>query len=307
MNNEKTISIAVPTCNRAGYISHFLDALCDSTESLRSNIYINDNGSIDDTKVLVREKMIESSNIRYFHNETMLPPDRSFETALKRADGDYVWLLGDTYVIPIDVFKAVYSAIKEDDYDLIVVNVEARVTDIAEKVYTDINELLSEIGWHMTCLSTLVYSRKLLENANYARYHNTYFLQTGIIFEYLSGVSSIKVKWLQSQSVRNLTVPGQIKKDCGDMVFEVWTKYWLNFILSLPPSYSIDSKLKCVMDHGVKSHLLRSSSLKRIRLSGVLNPDSYKKYSKYFSLTIRSSKWFVKFLAYLPKDIVKYL
>jgi glycosyltransferase involved in cell wall biosynthesis len=306
MSQLKLLSLAVPTCNRANYITHFLDTLSMTVDPHGATIYVSDNSSEDSTGELVSKKMIDFPNIRYFRNEVMLPPDESFERALCRAEGDYVWLLGDTYEIPSAAFTAVREAIEEDEYDLIVVNLEGRVNDVAEKVYTDINELLSEIGWHMTCLSCLIYSRKLLEQANFERYRRTYFLQAGIIFEYLAG-RNFKVKWMASHSVKGLRVPGQIKPDSGAMVFEVWARSWLNFVVSLPPAYSIDSKLKCAMDHGFKSRLFRSKNLKRLRFRGILNRESYKQYVRYFPYTINESRLFIKLLAYLPKKLVRHL
>ena len=306
MNVARRLTITLPTYNRVGFLERSIAEHQYITEIGDASFIILDNASSDQTAEIVARPFMKAKNVRYYRNEHTIPHEENFERALRYADSDYIWLLGDTYRIPEESFNAVRTSIDEDDYDMIIVNVAGRVTDIPDRVYSDRNELLADLGWHMTCLSALVYSKRLLRDAKFARYYETNFLQTGIIFEYLAD-KPVKVKWISQHSVQELSVPGLKKTSWENQTFEIWTKRWANFVFSLPASYSLDSKMKCAMDHGVKSNLLRSSSLKRLRLNGILDARVYNEYSRYFPFTIRSSSLFVKLLAYLPKSIVKYL
>jgi glycosyltransferase involved in cell wall biosynthesis len=211
MQASASLSLAIPTYNREVFLEASLDEHAEMAAEAGVYIIISDNASNDRTQRVVESFREATSNILYFRNEYTILPDENIEKVLGYPDSKYVWLLGDTYLIPKQTFRAVLDAIEEEEYDVIILNVEERVTDVSDKVYVDRNELLSELGWHMTCMSSLVYSRHLLQEADYKRYRDTNFLQTGIIFEFLAD-RPVKVKWISVYSVMELKVPGVIKK-----------------------------------------------------------------------------------------------
>jgi glycosyltransferase involved in cell wall biosynthesis len=267
-------------------------------------VLVLDNASQDDTKEYVESLCLKNTSIQYFRNEKTVMPDENFEKALVYAESDYVWLLGDSYVIPEGAFSEVMKLLAEDDFDAVIVNMAERVNDIEAQVYTDKDKLLSDIGWHMTCMSTLIYNKRLLKNADFTRYRDTNFLQAGIIFEYLAD-KPFKVKWIPQHSVLGLDVPGLKKTSWQAQTFEIWTKRWANFVFSLPASYSLDAKLKCIMDHGFKSKVFTLSALKHLRRKGILNHESYRNYSRYFPLTIKYHPLLIRLLATLPRSVTR--
>jgi glycosyltransferase involved in cell wall biosynthesis len=297
-----SLSIALPTFNRALYLDQFLDQCSYAFGKGTITLCISDNASEDNTKAVVEKHARHHPSIRYYRNEITSPPDENFEKALGYPDTDYVWLVGDTYKIAEPVFKAVMAALEEDDYDAVLVNVEERVEDVPEQVYTDRNRLLADLGWHITCIGSMVYSKKLLQQADYQRYRDTNFLQTGILLEYIAD-RPFRIKWIPQHSVMGLKVPGVQKTSWQDQTFEIWTKRWANFIFSLPAAYDLDSKLKCIMDHGVKSRIFSFSALKRLRRKNILNSESYHKHSKYFPFTVRFPSFVLRLLSILPKSM----
>lgn len=300
------ISITVPTYNRSGFLVRFLDQHQYCAEKYDMLLVISDNSSEDNTTAIVESAKKKNSKIHYYRHNKTIPGDENFEKALNYAETDYVWLLGDTYLIPEETFKAAIAATEEDDYDVVLFNVANRVTDVPEQVYTDRSKLLADLGWHMTCIGSAVYNRRLIQNANFVRYRDTNFLQTGIIFEYLAD-KPFKVKWLPQHSVQGLKIPGVTKKSWEDQTFEIWTKRWANFVFSLPATYSLDSKLKCAMDHGVKSGVFTLSAIKRLRKKNILNLDSYSRHSAYFPFTIKYPSSLVRLIATLPPWLFRIL
>jgi glycosyltransferase involved in cell wall biosynthesis len=299
MHVAPRLTITLPTYNRAGFLERSLAEHRYITNAEDASFIILDNASTDATAEVVDRSLMKSEFVRYFRNEQTIPHEQNFEKALKYGESDYIWLLGDTYLIPETSFKAVLSAIGEDDYDLVLLNVAGRVTDVAERVYSDRSELLADLGWHMTCISVLVYNKRLLQEANFTRYHDTNFLQTGIIFEFLSD-RPFKVKWLPCHSVQGLKVTGLSKTSWEDVTFEIWTKRWANFVFSLPSSYSLDSKLKCAMDHGIKSGVLTLKALARLRKKKNFNRDVYHRYAHFFPFTIKYPASLLRLIAILP-------
>jgi abequosyltransferase len=293
------ITVAIPTFSRSQYLERSLSEHRYLSDDHLTPVVISDNASNDGTRAVVERFSSECPLIRYHRNDTTIPPDENFEKALGYVATDYAWLLGDTYQIPRETFAAVEDAIAEDEYDVIVLNVSERVRDVPGQVYTDRSRLLADLGWHMTCMSALVYNRKLIGQANFRRYRDTNFLQTGIIFEYLAE-KPLKVKWIPGHSVYSLKISGMTKSSWMEQTFEIWTKRWANFVFSLPATYSLDSKLKCAMDHGIKSGVFTFSELKRLRKRNILNAEIYRLYQSYFPLTIPFPLALIRLVALLP-------
>lgn len=304
MSQSSQLSIAIPTYNRAVFLEHSLLSHNYIFGSHNVPFIISDNASFDSTGQVVASFQVTTNHIRYCRNEYTVPADENFEKVLEYSNSKYVWLLGDTYLIPENTFNAVQEAIEEDDYDLIVVNASGRVKGLKDKVFTDPNLLLANLGWHMTCLSTLIYSRRLLQAANFKRYRNTNFLQTGIIYEYLAG-KKIKVRWISEYSVDSLKIPGHDKKSWENEAIKIWTKCWTDFVLSLPYSYDLDIKLKCIMDHGIKTNTLSFTGLRYLRKKKYFNLKVFRTYIRYFPFSIKYPLFILRIIAILPRWICK--
>ncbi|WP_235777321.1 glycosyltransferase family 2 protein [Pseudomonas piscis] len=116
------LSIAIPTCNRATFIEHFLILHRPLLEKHGINILISDNASTDNTQEVVKNFKKTYSNLEYRQNEENLGADRNIELALKMSTTEYTWLLGDTYCFDEKLLNYILSAI-ESGFDHILLNV----------------------------------------------------------------------------------------------------------------------------------------------------------------------------------------
>lgn len=305
MNLNLHLSIVIPTYNRAEFLDCCLAIHVPLVKSHNIQIFISDNASTDNTKKVVLKHAAEYPFISYHSNETNVGPDENFERALKSSQTEYVWLLGDTYQIPDEGIPYILNLISKQNqkYDAIVFNVANRASDIPQQNYSDKNRLLYDLGWHMTCMASLVYSREIITNANFERYRKTHFIQTGVIFEYIENKEFL-ICWIESISVEAIVIKNIEKKSWQNKTFEIWTINWANFIFSLPASYELDVKLKCILDHGQKSGLFSFRRLLLLRALNILNYKSYKQYSNTFSLTIIYSNIIILIIAILPKILL---
>jgi len=302
MQANPLLSIVIPTYNRADFLDCCLKVHIPLAKAHNIQIFVSDNASTDTTKEIVQKWMEEYPLIRYHCNDTNIGPDKNFERALKYPQTEYVWLLGDTYQIPSEGIDYVLNLISKNNkkYDVIVVNVGKRVSGIPEQDYSDPNHLLSDLGWHMTCLSSLIYNSRLINHSDFSRYHNTNFIQLGIIFEYIAGKDFL-IHWIDFISIQGIHIEGILKKSWQNQAFEVWTKRWSNIIFSLPPSYTLETKLKCIKDHGKKSGIFKIKYLLYFRAFNVLNYKTYRQYSNLFPLTIKYPKLIILLIALLPR------
>lgn len=306
MKENKQLSIVIPTFNRAEFLDRCLSILIPSAEKNNIVIYISDNCSSDDTRSVVSRWISKYPLIKYFCNAENIGPDLNFEAALKMPTTNYVWLLGDTYHIQSKSIDFLVDLLVHESkkFDVFVFNVANRVVDIPDCDYSNKDRLLADLGWHMTCMSSLVYGREIILNANFNRYRESNFIQTGIIFEYIEDKVFL-IKWINSHSVLQIFLDGVIKNSWQALTFSIWTERWSNFICSLPPAYDFSVKLLCIKNHGLKSGLFSLRNLLLLREEGVLNVDVYKRFSDFFPLTISLRPSVVLIVSLIPRSFLK--
>lgn len=310
MQANPLLSIVIPTYNRAEFLDNCLKFHIPLARAHNIQLVISDNASTDNTPDVLNKRTEEYPLIRYYRNESNVGPEQNFELALKYPGTQYVWLLGDTYRIPSAGISYVLNLIADNDqkYDAIVCNLSGKIEDVCTQDFTDNNSLLSSLGALMTCLSCLVYSMNLIRNADFSRYINTNFMQTGIIFEAIAR-QPFNIHWAQSISVEGFSIRSLKKKSWSDTphVFNIACTNWANFVFSLPPAYALENKLKCIMDFTKVSNVFSFSHLLSLRKRNILNYKIYNQYHHLFPLTIRFSKSIILMIVLLPRFIPRML
>ena len=318
MEVNKKLSFAIPTYNRAKFLDNCLKLLVPLAKKYNIQIFISDNASNDNTKEIVQKWINIYPLIFYQRNEKNIGADRNIEIALKMSDTEYTWLLGDSSLIDEEGLDYIYELISNNKkYDALIVNQSDGlfvnqsdgakrvpsdgVKNIPEKDYSDRNQLLSDLGWHMTLLSTYIFSKSIINFGNFKRYYNSYFVHMGILFEYIADKDFI-VHWIDKPIIYRIKkMDGENKKSyTGLSGFEIWTKVWSNLVFSLPVSYNLETKLKCIKDLSEKTGILQFTILLDERSLNNLNYKIYKQYSQFFPFTIKYSKLVILFISILP-------
>ncbi len=275
------LSIAIPTFNRAAFLDQTLAYHVPLLSKFEVPIIVRDNGSSDATESVVAKWQDRYPFIQYTRNECNVGPDKNFELALKDARTEYVWLLGDTYLVSEAQILLILAQAASNPPDFFVFNAAGRVKDVPSGIYSDCNDVLSDIGWHMTCMAALVYKTAHLSKLCFSRYDNSNFLQLGIILEYVA-FNPFQLIWVADQSVEGLVIPGVEKVSWLKQALYIWVERWTNFVCSLPVAYNMATKLKAITDHGKKSGLFTLKGLLSLRSKDILTPQSYWKYRQLF-------------------------
>lgn len=305
-NISELLCLTIPTYNRADFLEECLDAHIPIAQKYHLPIIVLDNASTDDTHAVVQKKLLQYPLIRYHRNETTIDPDSNFKKALELSDSRYTWLLGDSYRLPDDGIEYLikFLSLEEKNFDAIIFNLISSKR-IESKIYTDADSLFKDLGALMTCISSLIFSKELIRNANFNQYKNTNFLQTGIIFDYISK-NSFQIQWIQEYSVESLNY--QKKKKIAwttqPIVFEIACKRWQEFIFSLPSVYSDESKLKVIREFGYLSGIFSFRNLLNLRKSNILTYDVYLKYQQYFQHATTFPERIVKIISVLPTPVI---
>lgn len=287
MRQSEKLAITIPTFNRAEFLDYSLSIHIPILRQFNIPIYISDNASADFTRQVVERWQREYQLLFYHRNEQNLGYDANIEKALELPSSDYVWILGDTNNFSGPVLSNIVKNLeKYEDIDVIVINANGRVKINQDKIYTKHEELLSDLGWHLTLLSSLVYSKRVIKKADFRIFYGSYFLQTGIVLDFFSKHEDFRLLWLGSSSIGLLQIHGVKKISWQKQTFEIWLIKWPELILSASNIYPLGSKLKAIKDHNKLSGLFSMKNLFLLKNEGVLNFKSYRTYRRYFRLSL---------------------
>lgn len=300
------LSIVIPTHNRADFLDYSLERHVPLLKPYGIPIFIFDNASTDNTPEIAKTWEKQYPLIEYFRSETNLGADENFERALKTPKTDYIWLLGDTYALPENGVTYILDLIAQGTFHHAIVSNLNKKLSIHRTDYTDHNRLLNDLGALMSCLSCLIFSRMLIDGADFPRYRNTYFVQTGIILEYIAR-KKISIHWAADISIEHLSKTGLNKTSWANSkkIFDVGIEKWANFIFSLPPQYNLEQKLIACRAFGQVSGAFTIKGMMLLRAQGNLDLETYRKFSRYFSLTLTYPKVIVACISLTPKFLFR--
>jgi abequosyltransferase len=298
------LSIAIATYQRAALLDICLRDLVSVVAKYGIPIYISNNNSTDDTLSVIHSWMARYPRIYLNNKPENVGADENIESALRFSKSDYVWLIGDTYKISAESLARIISHVDASEpNDFIVVNAKYRVKDVPPKIYISPSELMADLGWHMTCMATLIYKRSNIERLSLEKYRKSNFLQTAIIFEYVAK-NNFRVSWLPDISVDNINMGHLRKISWEDRLFDVWMVSWPEFIYSLPASYGCDVKRSCALDHGVKAKIFDMLGFLRMRRTGQYGIVEYFRYRKYFHCAVVHHEFLMLLIAIMPSLVV---
>jgi len=301
---NELLSICIPTYNRAEYLNDCLKSLLPQVARYDIIIFVSDNASTDATAQVVENYKKIYPNIVYSRNEKNMGPDFNFTKALRISKTKYSWLLGDDDRIADGAITKLLSILYIGDHDMVIVNggknrnekITGRVNDQPTKIFNDQNDLLASIGWHMTWMSCLVFSAKVINEANFEKFFDTNFLQFSVVFDTIAG-KNISVYWESEPYVYGTSsnLPAWL-----DIVFKIFITRWHNALFVLPQSYTQSSKIKAQKDHGVNSRLFTLKNFVFFRIMGAYNLSVYNKYKQDFGFATNVPKIALFLIALMP-------
>ena len=289
-DKKPLLSICIPTYNRDYMIRECLNKICPITIKYNVQIHISDNASPDNTENIIKEYMKQYDNIYYYRQNENIGPDRNYEFILKQPDTEYRWLFCDSSFISEDNLKILLDELHNYNFDIYVVSGFYRTEHLNEKIYTSRNELLSELGWHITWISCLIYKTTVINNSYYKRYYDSNYIQTGIIFEYCA-FNEFKLKFNPHIIVEAFSLPK--RGHWINVAFEILCRKWFLFVMSLPIAYTYEAKRECI-----------NICYKNVKIFTARNILIWRS-EKYFNIkTIISNKYFILQTIHLPYILI---
>jgi hypothetical protein len=280
------LTICVPTCNQVVILCDMLEDMIPKISSYHIRLLIIDNCSSDNTQGVVAGYSDRYENLSYIRLDRQLDNDALFEMALKLPRTPYCWVIRDINRLNGSYLCSVINILRNQTPDLYVIACNKRSFGIPSRVYNDANAFLHDLGWCLIYSGAVIFSRKIIDIADFEKCRNPYFFSFNIVFETLSRLDRISVFW----SGLDLLSESPLSRDNSRNprgVFHIYGVLWTKTVLALPDSsYSKKAKLRCIRVLGKKNHLYSAHHLKRQRVVGSLTPEIYKEcydYIRYFA------------------------
>ena len=196
MNTEKkTLSIVLPTYNRANYLALTLDAFVQQLNNHKGDVSftICNNASTDDTLNVLKAYKEKWSFFDYINFEEHVSIGYSLSRAVDQADGEYVLLWGDDDLPAPFMISALLETIHQNpgvslihfnrlvglDNDVTMIN---KLTVINNNIgwgvshYDNTNDFLNKYVLDMTFMSSFVFKKDCWGDADTEKHYGYEFL-----------------------------------------------------------------------------------------------------------------------------------
>ncbi len=174
---EKVLSLCFPTYNRGWCMREQIERLktCPKEVLDRMEILISDNCSTDDTQQIIEKAQSDGFACRYIRNETNLGMDGNFVSCFRKAQGRYVWLLGDDDTIIIDSLVRIVNLLDvPEEYGLLHIY---QKKDLEEGVLYVSNpkEMAKYVSYYVTFISANIVNTRYVPSIEFEKYMGTWF------------------------------------------------------------------------------------------------------------------------------------
>ena len=304
---SKTLSILIPTYNRAPFLKKGLQILCSYIDrGLDFQIIICNNGSTDDTnETALYWKNAYNDNIKIINQPKNLGYDINVYTAIKNVETDFFLILGDTRMLDYeDLQKFMNLLNKDSDLDGYIINCDSRLK-IHTKTYYEINDLIKEQAWHITNLSACVFPKESRIEPFLKRYIGTQFIHFGLFIEYICSKENFRVLYLEDIKVKGLTIDGISKTAWRPNIFSTFGRDWYKTVMSLPNQIDLKTKEDAIISHNDITNYfsLKNFYNSSLRYGKIFRSD-YKKNRKYVPFISRVSLLYYDVLSIIPLRVL---
>lgn len=195
-----SLSICIPTFNRAGFLEACLAAFVPQVQPHAIPICVSDNGSSDNTREVIERFQKIYPLLTYRANPTNLGIDQNIVDAVAMANTPYAWLFGDDDLPVADAIERLLPYLTRD-FKLIVVNAstynddltrlveERRVMIDDDQVYPpgDHNRLMRDTASYITYLGGLVVDVASWRSVDPTPFLRTDYVHVSVVFRYIVG------------------------------------------------------------------------------------------------------------------------
>lgn len=189
--DKPLLTIGIPTFNRAKYLDRCLDSIIKQLSDIDQSVelVVSNNASTDHTRSVV-EKYTQVTSIQYYENDINLGPDSTCAMCFEKANGKYVWILGDDEFLLEGSLKQIVNILIDKDYGDVYLQcipyhsedqLENKPVVSTESIcFKDPLAFIKKIHYYVTFISGNIINKSILpSNLDYQKYMGTNIVQVG--------------------------------------------------------------------------------------------------------------------------------
>lgn len=287
------LSILITTYNRAAFLDVILGLLCDyQKKGLNFNVVVSDDCSSDNTKEIAEKWTPSIKGYKYLRSDKNQGMDGNFIAAYTACETEYCWLLGDHRYVEFDELGRIISLLEAHQYDALVLKCHPKNL-IPEKEYSDINQLLVDLGYNITNNASCVIPKKFVSEWAYKRFYGTTFLHMGIFVENLCQMHDFKILFISDILVRDIDLDVSfVQTGWYGHPFLNFGKLWFEFVMSLPNVIKVENKFDVLLSHNRMTGIFNINDVLANRYRfGNEYVDSYKENRQYIQYVSDTPRW----------------
>lgn len=288
--NEKILTIVVPTYNHYSYIDYILNKYIDLLHDNKIIVEIHDSSDNSETMDLVNSYKFD--NLKYIHYDSKINVDIKTYLALSNVRTKYTYLCGDGYILNYSKINEIYSLI-EKDYDVIQffsTNYKKYFETISKnkyKIYKNITEHFVDNYWYMGLYGGSIIKSKIFQelsfNIVFGQNDISDVVYNGFIYPYTIYSYFSNKDFSAYVCCDNYFLPNPLKKTPTWMhkgiVFEILIDNYDITLKRLPDVFN-PYKQYALSNMVDNVGFLKIKSLCNYRISNDFNYNLYKKYRK---------------------------
>jgi glycosyltransferase involved in cell wall biosynthesis len=294
------LAIAIPTYNRAKILEENIKIMMPELRQHGIPVFISDDSSDSQTKIVVDRLRTEYANIHYQYNQPGLGHDKNFFATLGMADYDYVWYMGDSVYCEPGSLQGILNTL-ETGADFIFINSYAK--DEHSRFIGDTHAFLLMRTWYLTLTGATIYGRRprslAVDDSRKACWRN--FVQLGLILEYCSQRPA-SLYWYGTPS---LGFNKRKRSYWMKSAMDVFVGDWTSLIQSFPTLFSMAEMPNVIRSHAVHTGIFGLKSLIFFRANEGLSVSIIKKHEKEYAVASPSSVSMAYVVARIPVSLLR--
>ncbi|MDB4302841.1 glycosyltransferase family 2 protein [bacterium] len=231
----KTLTIAIPTYNRAAILKKCLSSIFSQINGLEKhiNILVSDNNSDDNTFDVVNNFILSGHDLIYNKNKSNIGMDMNFKYCFNNCKSKYVWILGDDDFILDGSLIDIINILKDNNLGILFLETR-QLKDNKLEIYTNPSKLLSDISFYITFISSVIVNTNHIKKVNFEKYQGSFlnYLQV-----YLDGIFLHPINAKYNKLTMNIS--NDISTTGGYNVFIVFVKNYLKILKDYRKYFSL--------------------------------------------------------------------
>lgn len=266
------LSICIPTFNHGEPLRKSLEAMVPQARQLDVPIYISDNASTDNTKVVVASFQKQYPYLFFKVNKENIGVDQNMIKVSQMASSKYVWAIGARRILLPGMLEKVYNLLSEQNLDLLVLNDLNNTFAVPpSQQYTSARKVFLELNRNLTGLGFQILPAEAWRSPVVQKYEGTEWTIVGLTLEFIADKKNLSAYFL-SDPVATSSGPSHWRRK----FFQIWAN-WKRTITSLPSVYSDEDK-DFVLRNSVRYLFASPFVLLQLRVENVYNSDVFEMY-----------------------------